>query len=63
MVPLTCVLYGAIWHLCFSPLAGFPGPKLAALTMWYAFYFDIVKGGGGLIIWEIARMHQVYGMQ
>jgi hypothetical protein len=48
-----------IWRLFFSPLRKFPGPKLAAATLWYEFYFDIVKEGK--YIWEIERMHKIYG--
>ena len=45
------------WYL--SPLASFPGPKLASLTLWYEFYFDVVqKGQYGF---EIGRMHKKYG--
>ncbi|KAL4756283.1 cytochrome P450 [Aspergillus foveolatus] len=52
---ITLVLY----RLYFSPLAKFPGSKIAAATGWYEFYFDYWKNGK--YIFEIERMHQVYG--
>ena len=54
------ILYGAIWRLYLSPLAKFPGPKLAALTQWYEFYYNIIKPG--VFFREIERMHEIYGM-
>ncbi|KAF1844200.1 cytochrome P450 [Cucurbitaria berberidis CBS 394.84] len=52
-------LYGAIWRLYLSPIANFPGSKAAAVTFWYEFYYDVVKGGA--YVYEIERMHERYG--
>ncbi|KAJ9223542.1 hypothetical protein DTO271D3_1622 [Paecilomyces variotii] len=48
-----------IYRLWFSPLAKFPGPKLAAMTAWYEFYYDAILHGK--YTFEIARMHKKYG--
>ena len=59
---LLWIFYGAVWRLYLSPLSSFPGPKLAVLTLWYEFYYDVLKSGGGLYIWKIEELHKIYGM-
>jgi hypothetical protein len=51
--------YLAVVRLYFSPIAGFPGPKLAAASFWYEFYYDFWKSGK--YIYEIKKMHEKYG--
>lgn len=48
-----------IYRLYFSPLAGFPGPKLAAATGLYEFYFDWWLNGQ--YIFQLEKMHKKYG--
>ena len=57
---LACICYGVVYRLHLSPISRFPGPKLAALTFWYEFWFDVVKKGR--YTWEIQKMHARYGM-
>ena len=60
----TTVVYGVtlvIYRLCFHPLAKFPGPKRAAATKWWEFYYDNLKGQGGTYAFQIEKMHDKYG--
>ncbi|QSZ35699.1 hypothetical protein DSL72_006821 [Monilinia vaccinii-corymbosi] len=49
----------AIRRIYFHPLAHIPGPKLAALTWWYEFYFDVVQPGQ--YVFKIQELHKQYG--
>lgn len=50
----------SIYRLWCSPLAKFPGPKLAALTLWYEFYYDTICRGR--YTFRIGEMHKQYGL-
>jgi hypothetical protein len=56
---LVYIVALAISRLYLSPLAQFPGPRLAALTKWYEFYYEVVLNGK--FTFEIRRMHEMYG--
>ncbi len=49
----------AIYRLYLSPTAKFPGPKLAGVTLWYEFYYDVVCGGQ--YHKKIVELHEEYG--
>ena len=53
--------YLAFSRLLLSPIAGFPGPKIAAVTGWYEFYYDYFLKG--MYLYEIEKMHEKYGEQ
>lgn len=54
-------VFGLVFYRLFlSPLAKFPGSKLAAVTGWYELYYDVIKKGKYLF--EIEKMHDKYGM-
>jgi hypothetical protein len=48
-----------IHRLYLSPVAKFPGPKLAAATWWYEFYYDVVRGGQ--YVFKLNELHDHYG--
>jgi hypothetical protein len=49
-----------VYRLFLSPLAGFPGSKIAAATHFYEFYYD--WWCQGQYIYEIEKMHRRYGL-
>lgn len=49
----------AVYRLWFSPIAHFPGPRLAALTVLYEFYYDTICCGQ--FTFQIGRLHEKYG--
>ncbi|KAJ6136314.1 Cytochrome P450 [Penicillium capsulatum] len=49
----------AIRRLFFHPLAHIPGPRLAALTWWYEFYYDVICPGK--YVFKIQELHRQYG--
>lgn len=59
ILQLAWLFYGVIYRLFLSPLARIPGPKLAALTSWYEFYYDVIKPGQ--YVWKIKDLHEEYG--
>lgn len=56
---LAWLIIEAIRRLFLSSIAHVPGPKWAALTSWYEFYYDVIKPGQ--YVWKIKALHAQYG--
>ncbi|KAH7115315.1 cytochrome P450 [Dendryphion nanum] len=56
---LTYAICLAVYRLFLCPVSQFPGPRLAALTFWYEFFYDVVLRGR--YTWKIKELHEKYG--
>lgn len=56
---LGWVLSLYIYRLTLHPLSRFPGPKLAAVTRWYEYYYDVTLQGQ--FVFVVQKLHQQYG--
>ena len=59
---LLSLFYVAILYVqraYFHPLSKFPGPRLAGLSRWYEFYYDVIKSGS--FTKKLPALHQKYG--
>lgn len=59
LVAIVYTLGLVVYRLVLHPVAKFPGPKIAAATFWYEFYYDVVRRGR--YFKEIEKMHAKYG--
>lgn len=50
-----------VYRITLHPLAKFPGPKLAAMSFWYEFFYDVWPLRYKYM-WNIEEMHKKYGM-
>ncbi|KAJ5317857.1 hypothetical protein N7508_002365 [Penicillium antarcticum] len=53
---VTYFMAKSIYRLYFHPLSKIPGPRLAAISTIYEFYFNVIKQGS--FIWEMERLHK-----
>ena len=62
LLPLA-VLYVVtllVYRLYYASVAKFPGPRLAAITFFYEFYYDVWLEGR--YTWKIQELHKQYGL-
>ena len=54
---ISCV---AVYRLYFSRISHIPGPRLAALTYFYQFYYDVFPHSGQFLF-QCGRLFEEYG--
>ena len=55
------ILWSLVYNIHYHPLSKFPGPKIAGASRLYENYFEALKSPGGQYIFEIDRLHKIYG--
>jgi hypothetical protein len=58
-VGVVYALWRTFYNLFLSPLAGIPGYRLAALSIFYEWYWDCIQPGR--YCFEIMKMHKELG--
>lgn len=56
----TYLTWLVVCRLVLSPIAKYPGPKLAALSNWYEFYYEVIHKGNFTA--HIQTLHDEYGI-
>jgi hypothetical protein len=59
-LPLFIFICRRVYSVYFGPLSKFPGPKLAAATLWYEFYYDVILKGR--YTFKIKELHEKHGV-
>ena len=58
---LVWVVVTGIYNLTLHPLAVYPGPKLAAFTIWWKVYVELVDEAN--LCEKLFQLHRQYGMK
>lgn len=58
-VLLATAIAVAVYRCTFHPLCSVPGPKLAAISGLFIFYYDVIQDGK--LPLELERLHDRYG--
>ena len=56
------IVVEGICRVWFHPLSKYPGPRLAALTLWWQCYYDVFLNSGGQLLAHLKPLHEKYGM-
>jgi hypothetical protein len=56
---IAALIHTVVSSLILHPLAKFPGPKYAAVSHYYQFYYDVLQRGR--FPWKLKSLHQSYG--
>lgn len=53
------MLVKVLYNLYLHPLRAFPGPKLAAASLWWQVHLEVFKGES--LCMKLVELHRIYG--